>query len=297
MQRSSWFRLRSSTGPNVLTSPIVLPPPFCLSRQRGASRVEGWALPDANGRCARQQLRGALEQVERLGVAALAAEKARPRPERLGERHERRAALGRVGRSEQGQGLARRGGRVARPAELERLLRLLGPEVGEILRLRLRPEQALGSGQVRARFLGTTGRVERPGTGKMGAGEMKAVVACAEQCDRAAEVVEREGRLLFERSQAAERAVEANPGQRIARFLDPFAQLREHRLGALELAEVAEREAQVSGEAKLVDGAVLEVASTHLLQAVREEPRRLARLADRRVGASERQVDIGALER
>src|SRR4051812_33117153 len=100
---------------------------------------------------------------------------------------------------------------------------------------------------------------------------METVVTRPQQRDGATEVIERDCGFILERGQTAERAVQADPVERVAAFLDPVAELRQHVLGAFQLAEVSKREAQVRREAELVD-AVFGRAGPYLVEAVGKQP-------------------------
>src|SRR3954447_1787723 len=218
------------------------------------------------------------------------------RGERLGEHDQRTTALGRVGLTEQRERLPSTCLRLVRPLRRQRLLGLLRAQIGEVLWLGPVPEEPLGGREMRPRFGRAARGVQRPRAGKVGAREMEAVVAGAQQGGRAPEVVECDGRLVLECCKAPEGAVKAHTVEWIAAFLDAVAQLRKDVLSAVELAEIAQGEAQIGSEAELVD-AVLGGARANLVEAVGEELGRFVGAPHYGVGAAERQVDIRPLER
>ena len=166
----------------------------------------------------------------------------------------------------------------------------------EVVRLRLRPEQSLGGIEVRPGLLRAAVLDQRPRAGDVRPGQVDGVLRRLEQRDRAAEVLERVLRPALVPREAAERPVDAHLRVRVDEGLHLGEDVVEDALGAVEVAEVGEREAEVGREAD----ARREVGRGLLLDhgdAALEELRGVGGASRHRVRAAQRPEDVGSQRR
>jgi hypothetical protein len=122
--------------------------------------------------------------------------------------------------------------------------------------------------------------------------EVERVLRRLEECDRAPEMVERNERPRLLVRDAAERPVEADPRVRVGDVGAALERFLQHIVGALEVAHVGERVAEVGREAD-VRGVVIRPRLRRLREATLEDLDRLRRHPGVRVGAAERREHVG----
>ena len=131
---------------------------------------------------------------------------------------------------------------------------------------------------------------------QVGTREVERVVGDVEQRDRATDVVECGRRAALEIGEPSERPVEPNARVGVGHRVCLVERRVEHGLGALEVAEVGERVAEVGREANL-RGEVFRRILAHLGQAALENLDGTVGPAGGGVSAAERREDVGPATR
>ncbi len=215
------------------------------------------------------------EQRDRLAVGLVGALRL-GRPARLGDRPPGVAALvGKLGAER--QRLLAEMFRAGGVAGCGRAHRLHPADDREVVVVGPRSQQPFRLVEVVERpAVVVSGRDGRIGAGDVRPSQVNGVLGRLEQRDRAAEVVERGERLGLLEREPPERPVEPHAGVAVADLARAREHLRDHRLRALELAEVGERVAQVGAVAHPCCE-VLRLDPGQLLERPLEDRHRLAR--------------------